>query len=168
MHVQPRAGALLVWVGWALVLGPASYLASYVPLLGGLVGCMHDSLGTRGGAGATAWVRWAAWVWACLARAGRLEARWPGCRQLLSVRLGLVAIVLAGAHALTVIALAWLFYRPFLAATLLALAAALLCGGGGALRRSVQSNRRPPAAPAGAAAAAAAAARAPAIPVPVD
>ena len=37
MHVQPRAGALLVWVGWALVLGPASYLASYVPLLGGLV-----------------------------------------------------------------------------------------------------------------------------------
>ena len=51
MHVQPRAGALLVWVGWALVLGPASYLASYVPLLGGLVGCMHGSLGTRGGWG---------------------------------------------------------------------------------------------------------------------
>ena len=43
MHVQPRAGALLVWVGWALVLGPASYLASYVPLLRGLVGCMHGS-----------------------------------------------------------------------------------------------------------------------------
>ena len=65
-HVQPRAGALLVWVGWALVLGPASYLASYVPLLGGLVGCMHGSLGTRGGAGATAWVPLAAWVWARL------------------------------------------------------------------------------------------------------
>ena len=41
-----HAGALLVWVGWALVLGPASYLASYVPLLGGLVGCMHGSLDT--------------------------------------------------------------------------------------------------------------------------
>ena len=43
-----HAGALLVWVGWALVLGPASYLASYVPLLGGLVGCMHGSLDTWG------------------------------------------------------------------------------------------------------------------------
>ena len=131
------------------------------------VGCMHSSLGTRGGLGPQP------------GRVGphgigpvsRGRAGWrhggTGCRPLLPVRLGLVAIVLAGAHALTVIALAWLFYRPLLAATLLALAAALLFGGGGALRRSVQSNRRPPAAPAGAAAAAAAA-RAPAIPVPVD
>lgn len=37
-----------MWVGWALLLGPASYLASYVPLLGGLVGCMHGSLDTWG------------------------------------------------------------------------------------------------------------------------
>ena len=169
MHVQPRAGALLVWVGWALVLGPASYLASYVPLLGGLVGCMHGSLGTRGGGlGPQPGCLWPHGF----GPVSRGPAGWThggtGCRPLLPVRLGLVAIVLAGAHALTVIALAWLFYRPLLAATLLALAAALLFGGGGALRRSVQSNRRPPAAPAGAAAAAAAAARAPAIPVPVD
>ena len=160
-----------MWAGWALVLGPASYLASYVPLLGGLVGCMHGSLGTRGaGLGPQP---------GCGGRHGfgpvsRGRAGWRhdgmGCLPLLPFRLGLVATVLAGAHALTVIALAWLFYRPFLAATLLALAAALLFGGGGALRRSVQSNRRPPApaAPAGAAAAAAAAARAPAIPVPVN
>lgn len=51
-HTAPaagaHAGALLVWVGWALLLGPASYLASYVPLLGGLVGCMHGSLDTWG------------------------------------------------------------------------------------------------------------------------
>ena len=32
------AGSLLVWYGWSLVLGPASHLASLVPLLGGLVG----------------------------------------------------------------------------------------------------------------------------------
>ena len=97
-------------------------------------------------------------------RAG-LTHNGPGW-QLLPFRLGLVAILLAGAHALTVIALAWLFFRPFLAATLLALVAALLLGGGGALRRA-QANRRPAAAAAAAGAAAAAAARAPAQAVPV-
>jgi len=112
-------GALLVWVGWGLVLGPASFVASYVPLLSGLVGCM----------------------------------------------LGLVAAGLALVQALTIIALAWLFYRPLYAATLLALAVALLFGGGGALRRT-HARGRPAAAAAGAgtargAAAAAVAARAP-------
>ena len=110
-------GALLVWVGWGLVLGPASFVASYVPLLGGLVGCM----------------------------------------------LGLVAAGLALIQALTIVALAWLFYRPLYAATLLALAVALLFGGGGALRRA-QTRGRPAAAAAAAAAsggAAAAAGRAP-------
>ena len=79
--------------------------------------------------------------------------------------LGLVAAGLALVQALTIIALAWLFYRPLYAATLLALAVALLFGGGGALRRT-HARGRPAAAAAGAgtargAAAAAVAARAP-------
>ena len=36
-----RAGGLLMtWIGWGLLFGPAQYLASWVPLLGGLVGCL--------------------------------------------------------------------------------------------------------------------------------
>jgi len=34
------SGFLLIWTGWGLLLGPASYIASWVPLLGQLVGCV--------------------------------------------------------------------------------------------------------------------------------
>jgi len=81
-------GSALVWAGWGLVLGPFSYLASWVPLLGGLVGCA----------------------------------------------VGLLALSLAAAQTLVVVALAWLWYRPLLSATLLALAAASLFLGYGSLR----------------------------------
>jgi len=33
-------GALLMWIGWGLLMGPASYLASWVPILGQVVGCV--------------------------------------------------------------------------------------------------------------------------------
>jgi len=78
--VKRGLGSLLVWAGYGLLFGPAHFLASYVPFLSGLVGCL----------------------------------------------LSLVALCVAAAHALTVIALAWLAQRPLLAATLLAAAAGLL------------------------------------------
>jgi len=33
-------GSLLMWAGWALLFGPAQYLASWIPLLSGMVGCV--------------------------------------------------------------------------------------------------------------------------------
>jgi len=114
-------GGALVWAGWGLVLGPFSYLASWVPLLGGLVGCA----------------------------------------------VGLLALSLAAAQTLVVVALAWLWYRPLLSATLLALAAASLFLGYGSLRslrrggaRAAAASAPRPAASAASAAAAAATARA--------
>lgn len=81
-------GVLLTWAGWALLFGPAQYLATWIPLLSGAVGCL----------------------------------------------LSLIALGVALAHALTVIALAWIAHRPVLALTLLAAAAASLFLGVGALR----------------------------------
>lgn len=33
-------GIVLTWIGWALLFGPAQYVASWIPLLSGLVGCV--------------------------------------------------------------------------------------------------------------------------------
>lgn len=38
--LKRAGGGLLTWVGWALLCGPAQYLASWVPILSGLVGCV--------------------------------------------------------------------------------------------------------------------------------
>ena len=93
-------GAIVVCAGWGLVLGPATHLASYVPILGGLVGCA----------------------------------------------LSLVALCLASAQSLVVIGLAWLFFRPVFAATLLALGAAIAFGGYGSLRgaKKAKAKAEPP------------------------
>ena len=96
-------GALLTWAGYALLFGPAQYLASWVPLLGGLAGCA----------------------------------------------LSMVALGLALAHALSVIAVAWLAHRPLVAAALLVVAATSAWtgigllrsqGGGGSTGRRVPSD----------------------------
>ena len=76
------AGLGLTWLGWALLFGPAQYLASWVPLLGSVVGCM----------------------------------------------LSLIALGVAVAHALTVVAIAWIAHRPLLAVSLLTIAAFSLFG----------------------------------------
>ena len=90
-----RAGGVLaVWLAYGLLLGPATYLASFVPLLGGLVG------------------------WA----------------------LSLVALGAALAHALSVIALAWLAHRPAIALALLAAVAGLLWLTGAQLSARKQSR----------------------------
>ena len=70
-------------------MGPASYVASYVPLLGQLVGCL----------------------------------------------LGAVAFGAAAAHALAVIAVAWIAHRPLLGASLLTVVVILVCGGVGVVKR---------------------------------
>jgi len=83
-------GILMTWIGWGLLFGPAQYLASWIPLLSGLVGCF----------------------------------------------LSLIALGAAIAHSLTVIAIAWIAYRPLLALTLLVGAALAAAGGFSALRGS--------------------------------
>lgn len=39
LWLKRGGGILLTWIGWGLLFGPAQYLASWIPLLGGLVGC---------------------------------------------------------------------------------------------------------------------------------
>ena len=79
----------MLWLGWGFLMGPASYIASYVPLLGQLVGCL----------------------------------------------LAAVAFGAATAHALTVIAIAWIAHRPLLGAALLTVVVIVVCGGVGAVTR---------------------------------
>ena len=76
-------GWLLLVVGWSLILGPAKLLASYIPLLGRLVGCA----------------------------------------------LAVVGLSVASGQALVIVAVAWIYYRPLLAAVLLALG--VVCAGAG-------------------------------------
>jgi len=87
-------GILLTWAGWAMLFGPAQYLASWIPLLSGLVGCV----------------------------------------------LSLIAFGAALAHSLTIIAIAWIAYRPILAVTLLIGAALSAVGGISALRGSSRAK----------------------------
>ena len=94
--LKRAAGVLLTWVGWGLVFGPAQYLASWIPLLSGAVGCL----------------------------------------------VSLVALGIALAHALTIIAVAWVAHRPALAMALLAAAAAALFLGVGTLRTSALGKQQ--------------------------
>jgi len=98
LWLKRGGGILLVWIGWGLVLGPATYIASYVPLVGSLVGCA----------------------------------------------LGLVAFGCAMAHALTVIAVAWVAHRPLLAGTLLAAVAAIVYMLYGSLRARKPTHSKSP------------------------
>jgi len=98
LWLKRGGGILLVWIGWGLVLGPATYIASYVPLVGSLVGCA----------------------------------------------LGLVAFGCAMAHALTVIAVAWVAHRPLLAGTLLAAVAAIVYMLYGSLRARKATHSKSP------------------------
>ena len=76
-------GWLLLVLGWSLILGPAKLLASYIPLLGRLVGCA----------------------------------------------LAVVGLSVASGQALVIVAVAWIYSRPLLAAVLLALG--VVCAGAG-------------------------------------
>jgi hypothetical protein len=40
LWLKRAGGALLMWMGYGLLFGPAQYLASWIPLLSGLVGCV--------------------------------------------------------------------------------------------------------------------------------
>ena len=55
-------GVLLSWIGWGLLLGPASYLASWIPLVSGLVGCLLGTFALLTGLSQACLVIAVAWV----------------------------------------------------------------------------------------------------------
>ena len=44
LWIKRAVGVLLVWTGWGLLFGPARYLTSWLPVLGGLVGCVLGAI----------------------------------------------------------------------------------------------------------------------------
>ena len=63
MWLLRGVGVLGVWAGWAMVLGPASYVASFVPLLGRLVGCVLSLVAFSFGVSQALIIIGVAWLW---------------------------------------------------------------------------------------------------------